>query len=276
MGIVTIQEYTPIKPINMIGLEAGVCWGADITDEEKNRRRGLECLQSGHMRAAEFPQVYMILDGYSARVIREFYTHIAGGPTRLQASTRYIDYSKDDGFDYIIPSSVKETDETFEQYLIYKYCMDRINKYCQLLTTKYGVSKEDAANLLPLGMETKVVVRTNLRHLIDMSHQRLCNRAYWEFRQLMKDIMEALSEYSPQWEYLVKNYFKPKCEVCGFCTEKNTCGRRPKEDEVKEYIEIGKKWKNLSKEYLDDLITLLPENKKEELIRALVEKIKKL
>ena len=60
----------------MIGEEAGVCWGADITNQEKNYKRGLDCLESEHGRTFEFPDVYMILDGYSARVIREWYTHV--------------------------------------------------------------------------------------------------------------------------------------------------------------------------------------------------------
>jgi thymidylate synthase (FAD) len=80
---------------------------------------------------------------------------------------------------------------------------------------------------LPLGMTTKVVVKINLRTLIDMSHQRMCTRAYWEYRQLFNDLIKALSEYSPEWEYVATNYFKPKCEVCGYCTEKKTCGRKP-------------------------------------------------
>lgn len=84
-----------------MGKEAGVCWEADVSDAKKNYKRGLDCLQSGHGRVAEYPQVYMVLDGYSARVIREFYTHIGGSPTRLQASTRYIDY--ENGFDYVTP-----------------------------------------------------------------------------------------------------------------------------------------------------------------------------
>jgi thymidylate synthase (FAD) len=226
--MVTIQEFTPTKPINMIGMEAGVCWGADTKDEEKNRKRGLDCLRSGHMRAAEYPQVYMILDGYSARVIREFYTHIAGGPTRLQASTRYIDYEH--GFDYIVPTTVQKNSVAT---IVYSHAMEEINKSLQALD-ELGIPKEDSANLLPLGMSTKVVVRTNLRHLIDMAHQRLCTRAYWEFRSLMQDIMKALSEYSDQWKVIVTEFFKPKCEVCGFCSEKNTCGRRPKEGDVKE------------------------------------------
>jgi thymidylate synthase (FAD) len=43
--------------------------------------------------------------------------------------------------------------------------------------------------------------------------------------------MAALSEYSDEWKYMVDNYFMPKCEVSGFCTEKKCCGRKPyKED----------------------------------------------
>ena len=91
MGNVIVQEYTCKKPITMIGVEAGVCWGADTTDDRKNYLRGVDCLESGHGRTFEFPDAYLILDGYSARVIREWYTRVGGLPTRLQASTRYID-----------------------------------------------------------------------------------------------------------------------------------------------------------------------------------------
>ena len=94
MGTVIIQEkYTTKTPITMIGEEAGICWGADTSDGLKNYKRGIDCLESGHGRTFEYPDVYIILDGYSARVIREWYTHIGGSPTRLQASTRYIDLS---------------------------------------------------------------------------------------------------------------------------------------------------------------------------------------
>lgn len=222
MGRVIIQEYTTKNPISLIGEEAGVCWGADTSDINKNYKRGLDCLNSNHGRALEFPQVYMILDGYSARVIREFYTHIAGGPTRLQASTRYIDY---DNFEFVIPPNI---DIDPEKRITYENAMWRISEDIKRLEA-LGASKEDVALLLPLGMETNVVVRTNLRHLIDMSNQRECSRAYWEFRQIMKDMKEELSNYSEEWKEIVDNFFKPKCELYGFCSEKNSCGRKPKE-----------------------------------------------
>ena len=197
------------------------------------------------MRTAEYPQVYIVLDGYSARVIRELYTHIAGGPTRLQASTRYIDY-KD--FDYIIPPKI---DGDAEKRSSYENSMWNISQNLQKLEL-LGAPKEDIANLLPLGMETKIVLRTNLRHLIDMSHQRLCSRAYWEFRQLMIDLMKALREYSEEWAAIVDEFFKPKCEVCGFCEEKNTCHRKPTKERIKQLIELGLKYEEMIKAHIDD------------------------
>ena len=222
MGKIIIQDETSKYPITLIGKEAGVCWGADISNGKKNYQRGLNCLIAEHGRTWEYPQAYIILDGYSARVIRELYTHIGGSPTRLQASTRYIDYEK--GFEYVVPPKIKDS---IEARIAYEHGMNEILKSMQDLE-QLGIPREDIAMLLPLGMETRVVLRTNMRNLIDMSHQRLCNRAFWEFRQLMNDIGKGLSEYSEEWKYIVENYFKPKCELSGFCTEKQSCGRKPK------------------------------------------------
>ena len=222
MGTVTIQKHTTTNPITLIGEEAGICWGADITDEEKNYKRGVDCIKSDHGRAMEFPQVYLVLEGWSAKVIREFYTHIGGAPTRLQASTRYIDYSN--GFYSVTPPSVENNQEALEAW----------NEFMQTVAPKIeqlkklGIPNEDATNVLPLSYMTKVVVRTNLRNLVDMCHQRLCTRAYWEFRQLMKEILWQLENYSDEWEDIIYDLkvFKPKCELLGYCPEKKGCGKK--------------------------------------------------
>ena len=113
MAKVTIISETPKNPITLVGERAGVCWGADITDKEKNYKRGLDCIESGHHRVLEYVNVEMVLDGYSARVIREWYTHIGGAPTRLQASTRYINYKN---FEYVIPPTVEKNEELSAEY----------------------------------------------------------------------------------------------------------------------------------------------------------------
>lgn len=225
MGQVIIQEkYTVKKPITMIGEEAGICWGADTSDDTKNYKRGIDCLENGHGRTFEFPDVYMILDGYSARVIREWYTHIGGAPTRLQASTRYIDYEH--GFDYFAPPSVQNNQRALD---IYSGMMDSISEALRDLD-ELGIPREDSALGLPLGMTTKIVCKHNARNLIDMSHQRMCKRAYHEYRKLFGDLCDALRAYSDEWGYLVDHYFMPKCKYMGFCNERYTCGRMPRRD----------------------------------------------
>ena len=226
MGKITISARTPKDPITLIGEMAGVCYGSPVNDPVKNYKRGLHNLKSGHGRTWEFPDVYLTIDEYSARVIREWYTHIGGAPTRLQASTRYIDYAKG-GFKYITPHSIKKNQEAQD---IWDGLMDHINLTLNLLEEEYDIPHEDTANGLPLGMETVIVCKINLRTLIDMSHQRMCTCAYWEYRELFRDLCKALSEYSEEWAKLVKEYFVPKCEIVGYCNEgKRTCGRKPLE-----------------------------------------------
>lgn len=224
MGKITILPHTTKSPITMIGEMAGCCWGADTSDPQKNYKRGIKCLESDHGRTFEFPDVYMTIDGYSARVTREWFTHIGGAPTRLQASTRYINYQK--GFDYVTPPSIVNNEEAHK---VYDGLMAYIQTALQTLET-LGVPREDSAMGLPLGMTTKVVCKHNTRNLIDMSHQRMCNRAYHEYRKLFAELINALRAYSEEWAYLVNHYFMPKCKLYGFCKEEYTCGMMPRRE----------------------------------------------
>lgn len=245
MGRVIIDQETTVAPIVMIGEKAGSCWGADIHDREKNFKRGIDCIQSGHGRALEFPNIIMTLDGYSARVIRELYTHIGGAPTRLQASTRYVNYKN---FDYITPPKIANFDinkvpnhTCASPQEIYASVIDTIE--CGIMALEqYGLPREDIAMLLPLCMTTKVEIKVNLRELIQIFNQRLCTRAYWEFRELMNDIKNALIEYGKnywdylpgvinEWELIAKHLFVPKCIKDGVCYEKYSCGRAPKAEQ---------------------------------------------
>lgn len=226
MGRVLVRDYTTKTPLQMIGESAGFCWGSDISDANKNMKRAIDCIASGHGRTMEFPDIHLILDGYSARVIREFYTHIGCLPTRLQSSTRYVDAKS---FKYVTPPSVFKNEKAKQ---VYDETMEHIREgYAKL--EELGVKREDAAMVLPLGMETVIVDKRNFRNLVDMAKNRMCTRAYWEYRQLMNDICEALSSYSGEWNTLIKLCMKPKCEISGYCTESKSCGRKPKKESIK-------------------------------------------
>lgn len=225
MNKVIILPETTKNPISLIGRRAGICWGADIADEKKNYKRGLECLSNNHGRTLEFVNVEAVFDGWSSRVIREWYTHIGGAPTRLQASTRYINYSK--GFDYVVPNKIRNNTKALNKY---NDAMNNIRKTASILEGELGIPREDVANLFPLGMNTKIVDKRNLRNVIDMSRQRMCTRAYWEYRKLFKAYADELRKIDDEWAYIVDNYFMPKCEMLGYCPEKRSCGRKPKKE----------------------------------------------
>ena len=222
MGKITILPETTIDPISLMGRRAGICWGADITDSEKNYKRGLDCIKSNHGRVFEFVNIEAIIEGYSARVIREWYTHIGGSPTRLQSSTRYVNYNN---FEYIIPNTV----QTEEQKAWYNNAIDTISQKLQNLEES-GVKREDAAMLLPLGMATKIVDKRNVRNVISMAEQRMCSRAYWEYRELFNEYIKQLKLYSEEWATLIPMVMQPKCETLGYCPEKYSCGRKPRKD----------------------------------------------
>lgn len=232
MGKVTILPETTKNPISLIGFCAGVCWGADVTDPQKNYKRGIDCIQNNHGRTIEYPDIYAVIDGYSARVIREWYTHIGGAPTRLQASTRYIDY---DDFKYITPDSITNQQEALQ---IYSDAMKTISNAMQRLR-QLGIPNEDVSMLLPLGMETKMVDKRNARNLADMSRQRLCQRTNWEFRRLLKKYLKELANYSSEWNVLIKLLMRPKCVELGRCPEKKSCGRFSISNRKKTWQQLG-------------------------------------
>lgn len=224
--MITILKSTTEFPLQKIGYMAGVCWNADTSDKEKNIKRAKDCIKSGHHRVLEFVDIEMIIEGVSARVVREWYTHIGGAPTRLQQSTRYCEWKDDTAI--ILPESVKKVIQ--ENEMAYgKWCRAFI-EWIDYLKYK-EVPKEDLAVFYPLGMETKIVDKRNLRNLIEMFHQRSCTRAYWEYRNIMKEIKSKLSEISDEWKWIADNYFIPKCEVTGFCIESKCCGRKTKKED---------------------------------------------
>lgn len=218
--MITILDETTKNPIQLIGKLSGICYNSNTEDATRNYKRGIDCLENNHGRTLESAVVYMVIDGYSAKFVREFYTHIGGSPMRLQSSTRYIDYANK-GLPFVVPPKVKSNEKALA---IYNTTLDVIKKATKELED-LGIEKEDASMLFPLAMESKFVVKCNLRMLIEMSHQRLCKRAFWEYRDFMKELKEKLTERDEEWKYIVDNYFKPKCDILKHCPEKFGCGK---------------------------------------------------
>lgn len=213
-------------PLSDMGIAAGTCWNAPTNDPAKNIRRAMDCIEAGHGRVEEYPDVTVIVSEYSARCIRELYTHIIG-VTRLQDSTRYVNM---EDFKFYEPDMDPAARRVYEGIM-----GDIRDAYIALLEA--GVSKEDAANVLPLGMHTEIVWKVNARALEHFANMRLCARAYKEIRALARELKKVLSEYSPEWKQLVEVIMIPNCQKYLYCTEKFCCGAAPKKSEVAKALE---------------------------------------
>ena len=219
--MIKILRHTP-SPMSTMGEMAGICWNADL-DKNKCFKRGEECLDSGHHRVSEYADVTIEISEYSARMIRELYTSIIG-VSRLQESTRYVDCGK---FDYYIPESIENNEDAL---MFYIDCIGEI-RGCYENLLELDIPKQDAANILPLGMFTKVVLKINCRALMHMAEIRMCNRALKEYRDFMQELVKELSGIDEEWKYFCRNYMKPKCEILGYCNESHSCGKYERKGE---------------------------------------------
>lgn len=221
----TLVGGTTEHPLQKIGSVAGVCWGANTDDIQKNVNRAISCIESDHGRVLEWVNVEILIEGMSARCMREVGRHCVG-TSYLQSSTRYVDESN---FKYYTPPSCQK-DGVRE---VYEKGMKQVAEFYGELI-ELGVPREDAANALPLGMDSKVVWKINLRSLVNFMNKRLCGRALLEIQKFSHELRDLLMQQNDEWMWIGENLFVPFCErfkllnpsMC-FCIEKKCCGRHP-------------------------------------------------
>lgn len=225
------------NPISLIGKNAAVCYGKPIDTVmgeycKSDYKRGLACIKSGHGRALEYAAVNVEVSGYSARCIREVYTHIVG-TTRLQESTRYINMSD---FGYFMPDSIRNNPKA---HMLYVNLMDTVKATYEQLR-ECDIPVEDCANVIPLAYNSRIAFKINVRSLLHLAEERMCNRAYHEIRGFVTEFKKALYSYGDvnndiEWQEIAL-MMKPKCQNLGYCPEKKGCGRWPSKDEAKKVL----------------------------------------
>ena len=100
--------------------------------------------------------------------------------------------------------------------------MGKISEF-YLELTEAGIPAEDARAVLPNAASTSMVASLNLREMIHLANLRLCTRAQYEIRMMVKAMCDELVKEEP-W---LKDYLVPKCVKLGYCDEDKSCGRVP-------------------------------------------------
>ncbi len=214
------------KPENMLKTvytACRTCYSADTplniyekdVDDEKMLNLIKRVIGSGHYSTIEHIQVSFAISNISRACTHQLVRH--RHMSFSQKSQRYV--QEKGQFDYLIPHTIEKNAELKEKFE--NFMNEIFQKYLEFIEA--GIPAEDARAVLPNACSTSMVVSTNLRELIHVANLRLCTRAQYEIRMLIKGMCDALTEHEP-W---LKEYLVPKCERLGFCDEDKSCGRKP-------------------------------------------------
>lgn len=182
---VTLIQQTE-KPIETIAKIASICYDSDPKDPLKLVKH---LYKNGHHSVFEHIYFTFKIEGISRACSHQLVRHRQASFT--QRSQRYCN---EDQFDYVTPASVCD----------YSYIMEGIAQAYKELV-EIGVPKEDARFLLPNACETELYMSCNLRELMHIANERLCSRAQWEIRELVRQMVELVD---PQLRFMLV----PKCQ----------------------------------------------------------------
>lgn len=174
-----------------------------------------ECFKSGHHSVFEHINFTFAIEGISRACSHQLVRH--RHCSFSQQSQRYVKFNE---INFYEPNGIlcnREADAIYNNFL--KVVEETYNKLIEL-----EVRPEDARCVLPNATLTNITMTLNLRELIHICNLRLCNRAQKEIRELVKLMVDEVLSTEYHW---CKSYLQPKCEILGFCTEKNSCKRKP-------------------------------------------------
>ena len=171
---VTLIQATP-NPVETIAQIASICYDSDPKDPMKLVKH---LYKGGHNSVFEHIYFTFKIEGISRACSHQLVRHRHCSFT--QRSQRYC---SEDGFERVTPTTIPP--------LAMDLCMERIGDWYQNFQTR-GVPNEDARYILPNACCTDIYLSCNLRELIHICNERLCSRAQWEIRELVKKMVECV------------------------------------------------------------------------------------
>lgn len=184
---VTLVQATP-NAVDTIAKIASICYDSDPKDPMALVKH---LYAGGHHSVFEHIYFTFKIEGISRACSHQLVRHRHCSFT--QRSQRYC---SEDGFGYVTPPTIIEG--TFASDM-----MDICNWYEGYQSG--GVPNEDARYILPNACATSLYMSLNLRELIHMANERLCTRAQWEIRDLVKEMCNLVD---PQLQFMLV----PKCK----------------------------------------------------------------
>ena len=212
--------HTPY-PQGVASVASGTCVNETIPSLwEVDPKAFKYAVASGHESVLEHCTFTFAIEGISRACSHQLVRHRMASYS--QQSQRYV---KMDGFEYVVPESIKRADAC-----VFRSEMTTLDAYSDvmlLLSELYkslldaGIPEEDARYILPNACKTNIVTTMNARELRHFFNLRCCNRAQWEIRELADRMLELCKETCP----ILFEDAGASC-VKGYCPEgKKSCGK---------------------------------------------------
>lgn len=201
---VTLIQATQ-NPIETIAKIASICYDSSPKEPLKLVKT---LYKNGHHSVFEHIYFTFKIEGISRACSHQLVRHRHCSFT--QRSQRYC---SEDGFETVQPDSITRIDE----WDGYAKLMNRINEDYQELQL-LGVPDEDARFVLPNACTTSLYLSCNLRELIHICNERLCERAQWEIRELVQNMVKLAPE---ELHFMLV----PKCKS-GYLICNNPCKKK--------------------------------------------------
>ncbi len=192
---VRLLSHTP-DPERTVALAARLCYSArgveglarDLGPDEVGSLLD-KLVSMGHFSALEHASFTFGVEGVSRACSHQLVRHRLASYS--QQSQRYV---RLDEPRVVVPPTVADDPERAARF---RQAVEGVwALYRELVEA--GVPAEDARYLLPNACETKLVVTMNARELRHVFALRLCRRAQWEIRDLVREMLRAVVPVAPR------------------------------------------------------------------------------
>lgn len=120
-----------------------------------------------------------------------------------QQTMRVLDVSQGKGWDYLVgPSIIDDPD----RQRIYDKGMEAIDHAYKSLIL-HGAAVEDARGVLPTNIKTNIVVKMNMRTLVEMVRKRRGSRTQGEYRDFLTQLGTAVRSVHPWIDLFIERDF---------------------------------------------------------------------
>lgn len=210
MSKVTLVAHTDMIGLDkdyeeLIQLAAAICVGKEKDYSKKNADAAIA---SNHLSILEHISFTFLIEGISRACSHQLVRHRIA--SYHQQSQRYTSTERD----FVKPPSINSlrAEAVFDDFM--QYAWDTYE-----ILQKLGIPNEDARYVLPNAATTKILETINARTLIHLSRERCCNKAQWEAREAVEQMVESVKDKFPS----VYALCGAKCEF-GKCPEAKPCG----------------------------------------------------